>query len=223
MWLAQLSSCWGRLPRWSRLSIAQKDKHPFSPTFTPADNLDFPICLACLPWDCGREAEDPQRAHADTGRPQPRWSKWHVFAPSRAPPCHPPLLFRLIQLPVTRQEWFCLFRPLHFRSCFYRWSINRKFLSCIPFLTSPSLITQQCKHNFNARPCFMCIHIQALLCIVSRGLSWSPGSPPCALQEWLSEATFALMRTHASTRSECRIHPLVCKIRKWHISRRAKV
>ena len=57
-------------PWTGRQSIAGSDidKQPLTLTFTPKDNLETPINLACMSLDGGRKPEHPERTHADTGR-----------------------------------------------------------------------------------------------------------------------------------------------------------
>lgn len=48
--------------------LTQGDRLPFRLTFTPMSNLDLPVNLASMSWDCGIEPELLERTHIGTGR-----------------------------------------------------------------------------------------------------------------------------------------------------------
>lgn len=51
-----------------RTTITHTDRQPFMFMFTPTANLELPINITCMAFDCGRKTETSGETHAGTGR-----------------------------------------------------------------------------------------------------------------------------------------------------------
>lgn len=60
------------------LPASRKDKQPFTPA--PSDNLEFPICLTCIFWNCGIRSENPERTQ-NVGRHSENIQQLHKGRP----------------------------------------------------------------------------------------------------------------------------------------------